>query len=191
MASQRIRLTAATAAVTNRFVTSTNMANGAYTLANTTTGTEGARQVVATITGVGGNDTPGTIAIVGTDSNGGAINETLTLVAGGTATSTRAFKTVTSITQAGWVIVSTNDTIVIGTSAAVFATDRSGTLDRVFVGTTAAGTITLADAAGTIAVLKASIPEGSYMFGLDFGGFLTVAMTAASDVTVTFDTRSY
>ena len=186
MATHRIRLSAATAAVTNRFVTSVNMANGAYTLAATTQPTEGARKIVATITGVTGNDTPGTITIVGTDALGGSLTEVLTLVAGGTATSTRAFLTVASITQAGWVINGGNDTIVIGCGANPFAYDGIGVLEKILVLATAANTITVQDGAGgTIAVFKASIVEGDYPFDLQTTG-LQLSLAGASDITVLY-----
>ena len=102
-------------AVANRFVVSVNMANGEYTIANPSSADGLARNVVATITAVTGNDTPGSILITGTDANDQPLTETLALVAGGTATGVKAFKTVTSIVQSGWVINTGNDTIVIGT----------------------------------------------------------------------------
>ena len=182
--AQRIRLTAATAAVTNRFVTSTNMANGAYTLANTTMPTDGGRLITATITAVTGNDTPGTITVVGTDLRGEALTEVITLTAGGSATGSSVFRTVTSITQAGWVINTGNDTIVIGCSATPYLASRNGVLHKMIVGATAAGTITLADAGGTIAVFGNSFPVGVYDLDLEFAGSLTAALGAASDVTL-------
>jgi hypothetical protein len=102
-------------AVANRFVASTNMANGAYTIANQASADGLARNVVATISAVTGNDTPGSILITGTGADGRALTETLALTAGGTATGLKCFATVTSIVQSGWVITSGNDTIVIGT----------------------------------------------------------------------------
>ena len=178
------RYTAAPAAVTNRFVASTNMANGAYTLAATTMPTPGARKITATITPVTGNDTPGTITVVGTNLAGQAMTEVISLVAGGSATGSKLFVTVSSITQAGWVINTGNDTIVIGCDATQAVLDGGGTLRSVIVNTTAAGTITIADAKGTIAQLKTSIAEGTYYYDIDVVGFLTVTQTAASDITV-------
>lgn len=61
-----------------------------------------------------------------------------------------------------------------------------GIILRVIVGTTAAGTITVQDAAGTVAcVLKASIAEGVYELGMELGG-ITVVTGAASDITVVY-----
>ena len=186
MAYSKYRLSAANPAVTNRFVTSVNMANGNYTLANTTMPTTpGARRLVATITGVTGNDTPGTIAITGTDLRGAAQTETLALVAGGTATSAKFWVTVTQITQAGWTINGGNDTIVIGCEAGSTFLDSPGQLYAIVVNTTAAGTVSVADSTGTFAVLKASIAEGHYIYGgIDVGGFLQVTLAAASDITL-------
>jgi hypothetical protein len=99
----------------NRYVTSTNMKVGAYTVANAASADGLARNLVATITAVTGNDTPGVLVITGTGADDRALTETLTLVAGGTATGLKCFKTVTSIVGSGWVINTGNDTIVVGT----------------------------------------------------------------------------
>ena len=60
-------------------------------------------------------------------------------------------------------------------------------IKAITINTTAAGTITLKDGAGVVAVFKASIAEGDYFFG-DHGIILsqgaTVVTAAASDVTV-------
>lgn len=179
-------INASTAAVTNRFVASVNMANGAYTVANASPTYPGGTRVVATITGVTGNDTPGTIAVVGTDLSGNALTETITLVAGGTATGTRVFRTITSITQAGWVINGGNDTIVVGQEAGAIVCGTSGVLYGVIVNATAAATVVLSDSKGTIATLKASIAEGVYIFGpgIDCTGYIRCATTSTNDVTV-------
>lgn len=61
-----------------------------------------------------------------------------------------------------------------------------GILLRIIVGTTAAGTITVQNAAATVvAVLKASMPEGVYEFGIEMAG-ITVVTGAASDITVVY-----
>lgn len=180
-------ISASTAAVTNRFVASTSMANGAYTVANASPAWSGGCFVTATITGVTGNDTPGTLAIVGTDLAGNSITETLTLVAGGSATGSKVFRTITSITQAGWVINGGNDTIVVGCAAGSIVCGTSGTLYGVVVNTTAAATVVLSDSKGTIATMKASISEGHYLYGMqgvDFTGYLKVSTTSTNDVTV-------
>jgi hypothetical protein len=179
-------ISATTAAVTNRLVTSTNMANGAYTVANASPVWEGGCFVTATITAATGNDTPGTLTLVGTDLAGNAQTEVLTLVAASTATSSKVYRTLTSATQAGWVINGGNDTIVVGCAAGSIACGTSGTVYGIIVNTTAAATVVLSDSARTIATLKASITEGVYNYGpgIDFTGYLKVATTSTNDVTV-------
>jgi hypothetical protein len=60
-------------------------------------------------------------------------------------------------------------------------------LKAIVVNTTAAGTITVKDGSGTVAIMKASIAEGTYLFGhngIVIGGGCTVVTAAASDITV-------
>lgn len=99
----------------NRFVTSVNMANGSYTVANASPADGQARNVTATVTQQGGvNDTVGTITVTGTDVAGQALTETISLVQNSIATGTKCFKTVTSVVQAGWTAGGTADTITVG-----------------------------------------------------------------------------
>lgn len=179
---------ASTAAVTNRFVASVNMANGAYTIANASPTWSGGCLVTATVTGVTGNDTVGTLALVGTGVNGQPLTETLTLVQAGTATSTKVFRTITSATQAGWVINGGNDTIVVGCAAGNIAAGSMGKLLGVLVNNTVAAAVTISDSSRTIQVIPASQAAGTfYEFGhdgIDFGGWLKVATTSTNDITV-------
>lgn len=176
---------ATTAAVTNRFVTSANMKVGAYTIANASPVWSGGCLVTLTHTTVAGTDTLGTVTIVGVGLNGATITEVLTPVADSVATSTNIFRSVTSATGAGWVAVSTADTIVIGCAAGSYASASSGVLESVIVNTTAAAAIVISDKAGTIATLKASIAEATYPFNVVYNGYLKVATTSTNDVTVT------
>jgi hypothetical protein len=179
------RLGAATAAVTNRFVASANMKVGAYTIANAAPAVAGARNVTVTHTQVGGvTDTLGTIVVVGKDLLGFTITETITPVDGNTATGTKWFASITSVTGAGWVVDTTADTIVVGHSAAAIVSVGGGSLASIVVNTTAAGAVTVADASGTLAVLKSSIAEDTYLFEIPYSGYLSVTLAAASDVTV-------
>ena len=179
---------ASTAAVTNRFVTSTNMANGTYTVANASPTWSGGCLVTATITAVTGNDTPGTLTIVGTAIGGAAQTEVLTLTAGGLATSTNAFRTVTSLTQAGWIINTGNDTIVVGCAAGNVACGSQGVLGGVLVNNLVAAAVTISDASRTIMTIPASQAAGTLYsfgdFGVDFGGRLVVSTTSTNDITV-------
>ena len=180
-------ISATTAAVTNRFITSTNMKVGAYTIANASPVWQGGCFVTLTHTTVAaGTDTLGTIALVGTDLAGNTIGETLTPVADSVVTSTKVYRTVTSATGAGWVIAGGNDTIVMGCAAGSIACGTAGTLYAVVVNTTAAATVVLSDSVRTIATLKVSIAEGHYLYGqgLDFVGYLKVATTSTNDITV-------
>lgn len=177
---------ATTAAVTNRYVTSVNMANGTYTLANTTPAWSGAALVTATITAVTGNDTPGTLTVVGVDLSGQVRTEVITLVAGVGATGVVPFRTITSITQAGWAINVGNDTIVIGVAAGNIASGSNGQLGGVLVNNTVAAAITIADASRTILTIPASQAAGTYynLNGVDFSSNLRVSTTSTNDVTV-------
>lgn len=94
-----------------RAVSSANMQVGAYTIANQP---DQARNVSVTHTAVSTVDTLGTVIFVGTDYNGAALTETLTPSNGTVVNGTKAFKTITSITGAGWVAGSTADTITAG-----------------------------------------------------------------------------
>lgn len=183
----RTNIGAATTAVANRFVTSVAMKVGAYTVANGgAMPTGGARKITVTHTAVSTVDTLGTIAIVGTDLAGAVISETITPLNGTVATGTKWFRTVTSVTGAGWVSVAGDDTIVVGCAAGVIVYEGACSLHSVVVNTTAAGTITLSDSVGTIAVLKTSIGEGAYTYDALCTGYLGVAVAAASDITVLY-----
>jgi archaellum component FlaF (FlaF/FlaG flagellin family) len=99
----------------NRIVTTTNMKVGAYTIANASSADGLPRNVTCTRAVVTGADTAGTVLVTGTDVAGNVITETLipgadTVVVAGL----KAFKTVTSVVGAGWVINTGNDTIVFG-----------------------------------------------------------------------------
>lgn len=180
-------LDAAVAGAANRFVTSIAMKVGAYALANTmmpTTGT--ARRVTCTRSVVGGADTAGTLVVVGKNLAGQTITETLTPGANGIlVTGTAWFASITSITGVGWVTATGDDTIVVGVDGNyLIVAEGSGTLAGITVNTTAAGSITLADAKGTIGVLPASVAVGQYAYGCNFSGYLRCELVAASDVTV-------
>lgn len=101
----------------DRFVTSTNMKVGAYTLAQTTPTDGLARNVTVTVTAGATADTMGTVTVVGKNLLDETITETITPVAGSTVAGTKAFKSITSVTGAGWAIdgvEGTNDTITVG-----------------------------------------------------------------------------
>jgi hypothetical protein len=177
---------ATTAAVTNRFVTSTNMINGAYTLANTTPVWSGGCTVTATITGVTGNDTAGTLTVVGIGLDGQTLTEVITLTAGVGGTGATIFRTISSITGAGWTINGGNDTIVVGVAAGNIACGSGGSLGGILVNNAVAAAIVISDKRGTIVTVPASQAAGTYynLGGVDYSGFLKVATTSTNDVTV-------
>lgn len=179
-------LTAADAAVDDHYLNSVDMAVGAYTLDETLPNV-GAHKVTITHTSGDTTDTLGTVTIVGWGLDGAVVTEAMTPSADATVTSDSWFAGLVSATGAGWVIDAvegTEDTIEIGYGSDVIVGFGEGAFEAVVVNKTAAGTIIIADAGGTIATLKASIAEGSYEFGCDYHGYLLVTLGAASDVTV-------
>ncbi len=98
------------------FVASVDMKVGDYTMAHTTMpGTiTCARNVTVKVVTVDGADTMGTVLVTGTDLADAALTETITPVSGATVQGTKAFKTVTSVTGAGWVTNGGEDTIEVG-----------------------------------------------------------------------------
>jgi hypothetical protein len=178
-------ISASTAAVANRIVASANMKVGTYTVANASAAWAAGFLVTVTHTEVGGGvDTLGTITIAGTDLKGQTITDTITPLNGTVATGTKIFRTVTSVTGAGWVIGTGNDTITVGVAAGAYCLGSSGVLKAIVVNTTAAATVVVSDARGTIATLKASIAEHNYVYDVDVVGYLKVATTSTNDITV-------
>jgi flavin-dependent dehydrogenase len=101
----------------DRIVVSANMKNGTYTKA---ANPDVPRNITVTHTIVAtGTDTLGTITIVGTDIEGLPVSEVITPDAGTTVAGEVIFKTVTSITGAGWVIAGGNDTIKVGVGTVI------------------------------------------------------------------------
>lgn len=115
------------AADTNYIVESANMKVGTYTIAHQP---DVCRRLSVTHSTVAtGTDTLGTLTFVGTDYDGYTISESVTPLADSAAYTTKAYKTITSITGAGWVIAGGNDTIIIGVDARLgLPYDISGSL---------------------------------------------------------------
>lgn len=78
----------------------------------------------------------------------------------------------------------------ISTSTTTQVFSGACTLVAIVVNTTAAGSITVADSTSdvtpAIAVLKASVAEGTYMYNCTLGTGLRVITAGASDVTVIY-----
>lgn len=179
---------AATVGDADRYVTTVDMKVGAYVLAQTAPSTGGARHVTCTRTFGDTADTAGTVVVVGKDLSGQTITETLTPGANAIlVTGTKWFAKITSVTGVGWVIdgaEGTKDTIVVGQDDQQVVATSGGHLQAVIINTTAAGSITLVDSKGTIAVLPANATVGHYIYDLDFSGYLRVELAAASNITV-------
>jgi hypothetical protein len=174
----------------DRFITTVDMANGDYApIANAGVQPEAntARHVTITRTFTGGADTPGTVLITGTDLAGQVITETLTpsAVDATLVEGSKWFRTVTNVTSAGWALIAGDDTITVGCGADAIIAEGSGTLHGIQINTTANGTITVSDAAGTIAVLPVNVAVGTfYQWQVNWSGYLRVVMAAASNITV-------
>lgn len=74
----------------------------------------------------------------------------------------------------------------ISTATTTTITASQGILHSIVVNTTAAGAITVSDQSGTIAILKASIAEGTYLYDVAFAGCLKVVTAGASDLTIAY-----
>ena len=95
-------------------VTSTNMKVGSYTVAAQP---DIPRNITVTVTAGATADTLGTITISGTNYDDDEISEVITPVAGSAVAGAKAFKTITTVVGAGWIIDAvegTNDTIKVG-----------------------------------------------------------------------------
>ncbi len=98
----------------DRIVTSANMKVGEYTIAAQP---DVPRNITVTVTAGDTADTMGTVTVTGTNRDDDVISEVITPEAGATVAGTKAFKTVTKVEGADWVIdgsEGTNDTITVG-----------------------------------------------------------------------------
>lgn len=133
-------------------------ATGTTVVTTTITNPTTPRQI--TITGSASGIT-GTISLVGTDIADAALNEDLTAVDATTVTSTKAFKTITSITVPAKTN-SSGDTIAVGTGAKVgfpiAVPQTTRVLVKNFDGATDAGTVT----AGLTAALSVYAVSGTF-----------------------------
>lgn len=74
----------------------------------------------------------------------------------------------------------------ISTATTTKVSTVKSVLHSIVVGETTAGAITVKDGATTVAVLKASIAEGDYVFDMVINGELSVVTAGASKITVTW-----
>lgn len=191
MGFKNTHFSAATAAVTNRFVTSEAMKAAAYTLANAgAMPTAGARLVTIRrdVTNAAPDTVTGGVTIVGKDLLGATVSETLAVGADTvTVTGTTYFASVTSVTgNVGWVKGGADpDNFICGCAAAAIVATGSGTIRGLFVNTAAAGTVTVADATGTLFIVPSNQAAGTfYEWSANFVGYLSITAAAATDITV-------
>jgi len=150
----------------DQVVTTENMKVGTYTIAASP---DVPRVITVSHTAVGAADTLGTITVEGTDVTDAVISEVITPLSGTIATGLKAFKTVTSVTGADWVIAEGNDTITVGTGpalglpeiVAVSTTNAIAKLNFVDEAVSAVGTH--ADAANTTVTLTSAL-DGSTVY---------------------------
>jgi len=136
---------------------------GEYTL---TADPDVPRNITVTHASVGTTDTLGTITVAGTDFNDEVISEEIIPIADTEVSGLKAFKTITSITGAGWVVdgvEATADTIIVGVGDALglpvviaLATD----ILMGFVGVAPIVPVVLANAA--ISNCTANLTTGTY-----------------------------
>jgi hypothetical protein len=187
MGYEHSHIAAVPVADVDRFVVDTHMKRGTYGApANSgTMPTAGARHVTISISRKTAVDVLGTVTITGTDMSGQTITEVITPLDNATATGTKWFHTVTSvIADQLWVSDGDPDHITVGCDASHVVATGDGILKSIIVNTTAADIVTVADATGTIAVLKSNIAEGHYIYDCNFHGYLSVLPAAASDLTI-------
>ena len=124
------------------------------------------RNVTVTHDSVGTTDTLGTITVTGTDVNDEVISEEITPVADSAVSGLKAFKTITTVTGAGWVVdevEETADTVIVGVGDAlglpvVIALETSILMG--FVGVAPIVPVVLANAA--ISNCTANLTTGTY-----------------------------
>jgi hypothetical protein len=150
----------------DQIVVSANMKVDTYTLAAEP---DVPRVITVTHAAVGAVDTLGTITIEGTDAADAVISEVITPVNGTTVAGLKAFKTVTSVTGAGWVINEGNDTIEVGTGPAlglpeiVAASTTNAIAKFNFVDEAVSAVGTHADVANTTVTLTSAL-DGSKVY---------------------------
>jgi hypothetical protein len=108
----------------------------------------------------------GTITVVGTDADGQPISEVITPVSGSLVAGLKAFKTVASVTGAGWVIDAvegTKDTIIVGVGTALGMPVVVGAATQIRMGLVGVAPIVPTVAAGgTLAGSTVDLSSGTY-----------------------------
>ena len=168
-----------------------------FTLANSSFGTNTGRKITATTSGSG--DGSKTVTIVGTDVNGDALTEVITLPGSATTTAgtTAFFQTITSATVSAQPAANVSLGITADVAGGVFAgrtrvrqanVGSGGAIGNVdFRNTGTAGTslITLRTQATAGDISTVNIPQDGVLF--DSGAYITFTETSCNAVTVYFD----
>jgi hypothetical protein len=150
----------------NWFVTTANMKATAYTIANAAPVDSLCRNITITHTTVDVADTlTGGLVITGTNFSDEVITETIAVTANSTTTGTKAFKTVTEIIGAGWIIGgSTADTIIVGTGGLIGLSFVPSNANKFLLGTLGTGIINAPTVAvgATIETCTINCSSGTY-----------------------------
>ena len=179
------------------FVAAAAQPTSTFTLAKSSFGTNTGRKITATTSGSG--DGSKTITIVGTDVNGDALTEVITLPGSATTTSgtTAFFQTITSATVSAQPAANVSLGMTADVAGGVFAgrtrvrqanVGSGGAIGNVdFRNTGTAGTSLLTlrtqSTAGDISTVN--IPQDGVLF--DSGAYITFTETSCNAVTVYFD----
>jgi len=146
----------------DRVTTTVDMKVGTYTIAAQPDVT---RNITVTVTAVDTADTMGTITVIGTNYDGVTISEVITPVADSTVAGAKAFKTVVSVTGAGWVIDAVEgneDTITIGVGTVLGLPFKIASTGEVLLGVLGTAIIDPTVTAGTLENSTVDISNGTY-----------------------------
>ena len=179
------------------FVAAAARPTSTFTLAKSSFGTNTGRKITATTAGTG--DNAKTVTIVGTDVNGDAATEVITLTGSAETSSgtTIFFQTITSATVSAQPAANVSLGITADVAGGVFAgrtrvrqvnVGSGGAIGNVdFRNTGTAGTslITLRTQATAGDISTVNIPQDGVLF--DSGAYITFTETSCNAVTVYFD----
>ena len=184
-------------ASTATFVAAAAQPTTTFTLAKTSFGTNTGRKITATTSG--SSDGGKTVTIVGTDVNGDAATEVITLPGSATTTSgtTAFFQTITSATVSAQPAANVSLGMTADVAGGVFAGRTRvrqanvgsggaiGNVDFRNSGTAGTSLITLRTQSTAGDISTVNIPQDGVLF--DSGAFITFTETSCNAVTVYFD----
>ena len=179
------------------FVAAAAQPTSTFTLAKSSFGTNTGRKITATTSGSG--DGSKTITIVGTDVNGDALTEVITLPGSATTTSgtTAFFQTITSATVSAQPAANVSLGMTADVAGGVFAGRTRvrqanvgsggaiGNVDFRNSGTAGTSLITLRTQSTAGDISTVNIPQDGVLF--DSGAYITFTETSCNAVTVYFD----